>query len=109
MNTHGFELRFSEAQLRHIQDEAIMYSCGCPEELSEVLMQLRHVRTLMDDCLDTASTDPNTHARVLSMLAIVTPHIEACLGDILESEGWNMETFSLPPAVKARFLEESNY
>lgn len=108
MDAHESSQRFSEAQLKHILEQSMMYSCGCPEELSEILLQLRNVRAQMDDCLADATTDAAAHQRVLDMLSVVTPHVEACLADILESEDWDMDTFSLPASRQERFLDESN-
>ena len=93
--------RFSNPQLIHIIEEAVIYQCACPAEIARNLQNLREFFKYQQACQVKRSDDRGVHARIMTGVATAHAEMEACLADVLALEGWDMETLTMPAGLRA--------
>ncbi len=95
---------FTTNQLECISGQALIYFCSCPAQVS---IQINSLRKLFDYQLNCAEsrTDNNQQTEVHKRIAQATQKahqiMESCLEEILEIEGWDRETLTMPEGLRA--------
>ncbi len=100
--------RFSSLQLAKILEQALLYQCACPAQVSKLLTELQQLYDYQHQCLDNTDVDVAVHRRIADTVQAITPQVEACLADILKAEGWDMDTLEMPPDLQKRLIDEAN-
>ena len=95
-----FDERFSNSELMKILDEATVYQCACPAQVAQSLLQLRELFKYQRVCRETRSDDLGVHARIMASVDRAHQELEACLFDVLELEGWDLEELEMPPGLR---------
>lgn len=96
------QMRFSDAELERIIEEAMLYMCACP---AQVAVQLRHLRGLFAyqrDCVVDPGNDPAVHRRIMEATEAAHAAMEDCLDDVLNIEGWDRATLTMPAGLRQR-------
>lgn len=97
---------YSVAQLNQIIEQAMVYQCACPAQVSKLLIELSLLAQYQRDCLEETSANAQVHQRIREAIAAVRPEVEACLTDILTIEGWDMGTLEMPDDLKKRMIDD---
>ena len=93
-------LKFSEDQISHILDQALVYQCACPAQVCRTILGLRELHQYEEDCLDRTETDAKVHQAIGESTAESHAIMEECLEKILILEGWDMTTLAMPDALR---------
>jgi len=102
----ALEQRFSYSQLKHILEQSVVYSCACPAQVCKALLQERELFTYQANCLNQTFTDRAVHQRIAEAVQLAHHAMEDCLVDVLQLEGWDMQTLTMPEALQKRILSE---
>lgn len=100
--------RFSAEQLGKILEQAMLYQCACPAQVTRLLTEIDLLRRYQQSCLEQTHTDAVVHQRIYDTLQAITPAVEDCLETILREEGWDMERLEMPEALQQQLLKEAS-
>ncbi|MCP5231284.1 MAG: hypothetical protein R3E45_03190 [Rhodocyclaceae bacterium] len=98
--------RFSNSELMKILDEATVYQCACPAQVAQSILQLRELFKYQDICRTGRGDDLGVHVRIMSSVDRAHQELEACLFDVLELEGWDLEELEMPPGLRELRMQE---
>lgn len=90
------ERKFNNSQIEKILDQSLIYQCACPAQVCKSLLGLRELYEYQKNCLDMTDTDEKVHSSIAASSARCYEEMENCLLDILEIEGWDLETLEMP-------------
>lgn len=96
------EERFSSEQLSKIIDESIVYVCACPAQVAEQIKQLRKLVGYQESCMDQAGANSIVHKSIAEAALRAMHLMENCLDEILELEGWDRTTMTMPEGLRIR-------
>jgi len=97
--------RFTDSQLATIMNEALIYMCACPAQVCKEITQLRGLWKYQQDCLKRSDA-PVVHELIAKKVTLAHQVMEECLASILELEGWDPVTLSMPENLRIRRDEE---
>lgn len=97
--------KFSKEQLMRVRDQALMYQCACPAQVSILLDEVMSLFEYQEACLNQTDTDARVHTSIAQATELAYPIFEQCLTDVLLLEGWNMETLEMPELLKKRMVD----
>ncbi|PKO63483.1 MAG: hypothetical protein CVU23_10495 [Betaproteobacteria bacterium HGW-Betaproteobacteria-17] len=92
--------RFSDEQLHRILDEAMIYMCACPAQVASQLQALRALHDYQRTCADNGPLSEQVHARIAAAARQAHAELEQCLDDVLDLEGWDTSTLSMPEGLR---------
>ncbi|MFO7602268.1 MAG: hypothetical protein R6X06_00470 [Gammaproteobacteria bacterium] len=98
---------YSDAQLMHIRDQAMVYQCACPAQVCVAIDSIRSLYQQQLRCLDTTDTDRSVHERIKASAERSHAELEACLTDIIRIEGWDMATLKMPAYLQKRLIDDA--
>lgn len=105
-NTIVFEQNFSDEQLKHILEQSVIYSCACPAQICKSLIQERDLFAFQAKCLNLTTTDQAVHHAIAESVQATHKLKEQCLERVLELEGWDTKTLTMPENLQKRLLDE---
>lgn len=91
---------FKDNQLTRILDQALVYQCACPAQVCRTLIGLRELHDYQLNCGNRTDTDRKVHEAIAASTAVAHAGMEQCLQQILELEGWDMATLTMPQALR---------
>jgi len=91
---------YSDEQLLRIVDQAMIFQCACPAQVASVMRELRRVDGYQQRCLNLTGTDEAVHRRISDDVRMAHGVMESCLTAVLELEGWDMQTLTMPEGLK---------
>ncbi|MDY0011857.1 MAG: hypothetical protein RBS40_03070 [Rhodocyclaceae bacterium] len=97
--------RYRDEELTRIIDEATVYQCACPAQLAQLLLQMRSLLAYQAQCRDSRPDDLGVHGQIVDSLIQAQQTMEACLGDVLAREGWDLETLTMPEGLRRRLRD----
>lgn len=98
--------RFSNEVIAHIKGQSIIYTCACPAQICKVINESRALFTYQQQCLNLTDTDKAVHQAIAKTAESIHVLLEQCLEDILQLEGWDMETYQLPESMLKKLMSE---
>ena len=99
--------KFSNDDLLRIVDQAMIYQCACPAQVASVMRELRRVHDYQLKCLNLTGTDEDVHQRISDDVATAHQLMEQCLDAVLQLEGWDMTTLTMPADLKKGLRQET--
>ena len=93
-------IRYTNVQLEQILEEAMIYMCACPAQVSEQLLLLRKLFEYQSSCISKGSLLLEVHRRIADSTRIAHAEMEKCLDDVLHIEGWDLQTLSMPEGLR---------
>ena len=93
--------RFSDQQLRRILEESFVFQCACPAQVAEQVLKMRGLYAYQQSCIDQGPVSAKVHRMIAASTTRAHADLEGCLEDILTLEGWDMETLTMPEALRA--------
>ncbi len=97
---------YTTEQLTYIRDQALIYQCACPAQVCVAIDTILKMHALQMQCLNATDTDRSVHERISATAEKCLAELELCLTEILQLEGWNMQTLKMPEYLKKRLLDE---
>jgi hypothetical protein len=103
----NLDKKFSALQLSIINDQAALYTCVCPLQVSMQIASLRKLFDYQKECIASeTSSDNQVQIQVHHLIAEVTQQahqlMEQCLDDILDLEGWDRTKMEMPTGIRKR-------
>ncbi len=100
--------KFSALQLSIINDQAALYTCACPLQVSLQIASLRKLFDYQNECIDSeaaaeSSLQMQVHRRIAEATKQAHQLMEQCLEEILDLEGWDRAKLEMPPGIRKRF------
>jgi hypothetical protein len=93
-------IRYTNTQLEKILDEAMIYMCACPAQVSEQLLNLRELYEYQNSCITKGSQLADVHRRIADATRAAHIEMEQCLDDVLKMEGWDPQTLIMPEGLR---------
>ena len=99
--------KFSALQLSIINDQAALYTCACPLQVSLQISSLRKLFDYQMECIatETSADHPvqaQVHQRIAEATQLAHQVMEQCLDDILDLEGWDRSKMEMPQGIRKR-------
>jgi hypothetical protein len=94
--------RFPAAQVSRVLDQALVYQCACPAQVCRALFELRELHDYQRACADDTANDRLVHETIAEATARAHAVMEECLARVLEIEGWDPVTLTLPEALRGK-------
>lgn len=99
--------KFTALQLSIINDQAALYTCACPLQVS---MQITNLRKLFDyqkqcvemDGLPESDVQAQAHRKIAEATKLAHQIMERCLDEILDLEGWDRTKMEMPVGIRKR-------
>lgn len=98
-------LRWSDAQVSRVIDQSLIYQCACPAQVCKEIIGLRQLYKYQQDCLNQTTTDKLVHQRIAEDTEQAHIRMELCLEAVLEFEGWDLQTLTMPAELKKKVLK----
>lgn len=104
----SLETKFSNAQLRRINLQSILYLCSCPSQVGVQIDSLRKLYDYQANCVERVGSDlqEKVHERIAEAIVAAHKIMEDCLEDVMNLEGWDPVTMEMPANLRAMFEEE---
>lgn len=93
-------IRYTNNQLEQILEEAMIYMCACPAQVSEQLLLLRKLFDYQNNCISKGSLLAEVHRRIADATSVAHAEMEQCLDDVLKLEGWDPQTLVMPEGLR---------
>lgn len=97
--------RFSDLQLEQIIEEAAIYMCACPGQVAVQLRSLRSLFRYQNQCELEPANDAVVHQTIAEATLQAHALMEECLDRVLEIEGWDRATLTMPEGMRRKRLE----
>jgi hypothetical protein len=92
----AYEERYTDAKLRLIVDQSVIYMCACPAQVAHSLQQLRELYRYQTACLVDDKNNLVVHKEISRSTAESHETLQLCLGKVIELEKWDLETIAMP-------------
>ena len=104
----SLETKFSNAQLRRINLQSILYLCSCPSQVGVQIDSLRKLYEFQANCVDQGRGElqNKVHERIAEATLAEHRIMEDCLQDILNMEGWDPVTLEMPEGLRTLLEQE---
>ncbi len=91
---------FTDNQITHILDQALVYQCACPAQVCRTILGLKELYDYQMACIDRTETDRAVHQAIAFSAADAHAIMERCLKQILKIEGWDMDSLKMPEELR---------
>ena len=92
--------RYAAAQVSRVLDQALIYQCACPAQVCRAIFELRDLYDYQLDCINDTATDREVHETIAAATERAHAEMEECLARVLEIEGWDPQTLTLPEGLR---------
>ena len=93
---------YSSEDISRIIDQALVYQCACPAQIATTLLELRDLFDYQVKCADSDDTNRRVHEAIARATVEAHARMEACLEEVLEIEGWDRATLTMPETLRSR-------
>ncbi len=94
-------LRFSQAQIESVLEDAAIYMCACPAQVCREILNLRNLYRYQQDCV-AGTGDPHVHGLIAAAVVAAHKGMEDCLAAVMEREGWDPVTLRMPDDLREK-------
>lgn len=94
--------RFSPSQISKVIDQALLYQCACPAQVCRAIFELRELHEYQLNCANDTANDRLVHETIAAATARSHELMEECLARILELEGWDLATLTMPASLRKK-------
>lgn len=106
----NLDQKFTALQLSIINDQAALYTCACPVQVSLQIISLRKLFDYQKQCMEMDSpgdngVDVQVHQRIAEVTKQAHQLMEQCLDEVLELEGWDRSKLEMPAGIRKRISE----
>ena len=100
--------QFSNLEIQLILDQSAAYNCICLAQVARSITEQRALYQYQMACLEKDETDRNVHEQIAATVTETHRLLEKCLEKILNLEGWDLETMTMPPALVKKYIQNYN-
>lgn len=93
---------FDSAQISKVIDQALMYQCACPAQVCRAIFELRELHQFQMNCANDTANDRLVHETIAEAADQAHQLMERCLDRILEIEGWDRATLTMPASLRKK-------
>ena len=93
---------FQAAQINKVIDQALVYQCACPAQVCRTIFELRELYEYQMNCANDTVNDKLVHDTIAAATIKAHEIMEACLQQVLEIEGWDLQQLSMPENLKTK-------
>ena len=97
--------RFDAAQVSKVLDQALVYQCACPAQVCRTLFELRELYEYQKNCGNDTGNDQAVHGAIAAATQRAHAVMEDCLAQVLELEGWDLQTLTMPQALRLKMAK----
>ena len=94
--------QFDAVQISKVIDQALVYQCACPAQVCRAIFELRELYEYQIMCASDSANDALVHQTIATATEKSHELMEECLKKILEIEGWDQTTFTMPQALRKK-------
>jgi hypothetical protein len=96
------EHKFTATQLATINEQASIYMCACPVQVSKEINSLRKLFDYQYVCLKNSNGEVQSqvHERIAEASQKAHQIMEQCLDEVLDIEGWDRTTLAMPEGLR---------
>jgi len=94
--------RYDAAQISRVLDQALVYQCACPAQVCRAIFELRELYDYQRHCASDTVNDRRVHELIAGATERAHEAMEDCLAQVLEIEGWDPQTLTLPDQLKRK-------
>ena len=91
---------FRDEELAHINNQAMIYMCACPAQVSAEIRSLRELIQYQRQCISNNDSNSAVHKLIAQACEEAHATLERCLAEVLELEGWDRETLEMPSGLR---------
>lgn len=96
---------YDTLQISRIIDQALVYQCACPAQVCRTIFELRELHEYQMSCMIDAKSDDRVHTKIATVTEQTHAMMEECLTEILQIEGWDLSTLSMPESLRRKPLK----
>ena len=102
------ETRFSNAQLRRINLQSVLYLCSCPSQVGMQIDSLRQLYEYQAHCSEKQRTElqHKVHQRIAEAAVEAHRIMEDCLQEVMAMEGWDPVSLEMPAGLRTMLEQE---
>ena len=93
---------YSSEDISRIIDQALVYQCACPAQIATTLLELRDLFDYQVKCGEADDTNARVHDAIAAATLEAHARMERCLDEVLEIEGWDRKTLTMPAQLRKR-------
>jgi len=75
--------------------------CACPAQVARQILSARELYAYQRDCVSGGAHNDHVHVRIAEATRLAHAELERCLDDVLELEGWDKATLTMPEGLRA--------
>lgn len=94
--------QYDTLQISKIIDQALVYQCACPAQVCRTIFELRDLHEYQMSCMIDAKSDDRVHTIIAAVTEKTHAMMEECLTEILQIEGWDLSTLSMPVSLRKK-------
>lgn len=91
---------FDNLQVQGIIEEAMLYMCACPAQVGTEILRLRELYNYQQACISKGTVMASVHSKIADAAKQAHDVLEACLFQVLEMEGWDMNSLKMPEGLR---------
>lgn len=96
------KILYKSNDLSKIIDQALVYQCACPAQVCNALIELRELHDYQVRCMERSDVDRQVHEAIAAATVKAHDEMEACLKQVLELEGWDPSTLTMPTHLRKK-------
>ena len=93
---------YPSSSLTRIIDQSLFYQCACPAQVCRSILDLRELHDYQRNCGNDSANDKSVHDAIADAACAAHAGMEQCLTNILAIEGWDLQTLSMPEALRKK-------
>jgi hypothetical protein len=97
--------QYNTLQISKIIDQALIYQCACPAQVCRAIFELRELYDYQMTCALDAQTNDLVHTTIAKTTEKTHAMMEECLTEVLKIEGWDLNTLTMPDALRKQPLK----
>ncbi len=94
--------KYHASQLSKVIDQALVYQCACPAQVCRAIFELRELYDYQMNCASDTANDRLVHEAIAQAAERSHEVMEQCLAKVLEIEGWEPATLSMPESLRKK-------
>ena len=98
--------KYHAAQLSKVIDQALVYQCACPAQVCRAIFELRELYDYQMNCANDTANDRLVHEAIATAAEKSHEVMEQCLTKVLEIEGWDPVTLSMPESLRKKGVKD---
>jgi hypothetical protein len=92
--------KYDPSEISRVIDQSLVYQCACPAQVCRAIFELRDLHRYQMECMANSGNDVLVHRAIADAAEKSHALMEECLMRVLEIEGWDAATLTMPEQLK---------